>query len=247
MNTMIFGHRGASGYAPENTLEAFSLALEQGVDGVELDVHFTRDNEIVVTHDERIDRVASDVGRVKDFTLKELKAMSFNKTHPEWENAKIPTLSEVFELFKPTDKIINIELKNSYIAYEGLEKACLELAKAFDMEDRIIYSSFNHYSMIRLKKLKPDAVCGLLYDCTLINPWTYCRNLGMNALHPHHSELRIAPDECRLAHELGLKINTWTVNDEVSMRYCFEQGADTIITNYPDRARRLLESLKEGL
>ena len=243
MSTLILGHRGASGYAPENTLEAFSLALEQGADGVELDVHFTRDNEIVVTHDERIDRVANDVGRVKDFTLKELKALSFNKTHPEWENAKIPTLAEVFELFKPTNAIINIELKNSCLPYEGLENACLKLASRFGMEGRVIYSSFNHHSMLRLKKLDSSAVCGLLYDCTLINPWLYCKNLGMNALHPHHSELVFAPDECQRAHELGLKVNTWTVNDEVSMRYCFEKGADSIITNYPDRAVRLLEGM----
>ncbi len=244
MSTLILGHRGASAYAPENTLEAFSLALDQGADGVELDVHFTRDNEIVVIHDERIDRVSNDIGRVRDFTLKELKAFNFNRLHPEWENTKIPTLKEVFELFKPTNAIINIELKNSRIPYDRLEKACLNLAYNMGMEDRIIYSSFNHHSMIRLKKMDNKAVCGLVYNCNLINPWAYCNKLGMDALHPHYSELHFAPDECKLAHDLGIKINTWTVNDESSMQYCFDRGVDSLITNYPDRARRLFDEMQ---
>ena len=97
----ICGHRGASGYAPENTLEAFALAAEQGADSVELDVHLTRDGELLVAHDESIERVSDGTGLIADLTLAQLKKFNFNKLHPEYENAKAPTLGEVYELLKP--------------------------------------------------------------------------------------------------------------------------------------------------
>ncbi len=94
----IYAHRGASGYAPENTLEAFELAAKMGADGVELDVHMTRDGELVVAHDEEVGRVANGFGLICNMTLPELKKLRFNKTHPEYESAAIPTLREVYEL-----------------------------------------------------------------------------------------------------------------------------------------------------
>ena len=98
--TKVWAHRGASAYAPENTLEAFLLAAEQGADGVELDVQLTKDGEMVVVHDEEIDRVSDGSGFVKDYTLAELKTLNFNKTHPEYQDVKIPTLREVYEALK---------------------------------------------------------------------------------------------------------------------------------------------------
>lgn len=93
MKTKVWAHRGASAYAPENTLEAFLLAAEHGADGVELDVQLTKDGEMVVVHDEEIDRVSDGSGFVKDYTLAELKALNFNKTHPEYQNVKNPDAS----------------------------------------------------------------------------------------------------------------------------------------------------------
>ena len=100
MKTKVWAHRGASAYAPENTLEAFLLAAEHGADGVELDVQLTKDGEMVVVHDEEIDRVSDGSGFVKDYTLAELKTLNFNKTHPEYQDVKIPTLREVYEALK---------------------------------------------------------------------------------------------------------------------------------------------------
>ena len=88
----IYAHRGASGYAPENTLEAFELAARMGADGVELDVHMTRDGELVVAHDEELSRVSNGFGFIRDMTVAELKKLRFNKVHPEYANATIPTL-----------------------------------------------------------------------------------------------------------------------------------------------------------
>ncbi len=243
MDQHILGHRGASGYAPENTLEAFELAAVMGAYGVELDAHLTRDDVIVVTHDETIDRCSEGHGRVMDYTLAELKSLRFNKTHPEYRDARIPTLKEVFQLLKPLGLMINIELKNSEIDYPDLERKVIELAaKEFDM-DRVIFSSFNHYSMLKVKKLDPAIKCGLLYDGTLVRPWDYARTLGMDALHPMYTELLIPGGECAEAHKLSLQVNPWTVNREEDLRAVIKAGADHIITNYPDRA---LEILNEG-
>ncbi len=237
----VFAHRGAAGYAPENTLEAFQLAVQLGADGVELDVHLTRDGHLLVAHDERVDRVSDGIGRICDMTLKDIKKLNFNIPHPEYEGAKAPTLKEVFELLAPTGLHINVELKNSIIPYKGLEEKCLNLAAEMGMEDRVLYSSFNHHSMVLLKKLNEQAVCGLLYDGCFINPWDYAHALHMDALHPHYAELSMVPDECDKAHALGIKVNTWTCNDERSMRLAMQSGADIMITNYPDRAKVVVD------
>lgn len=236
MKTRIYAHRGASGYAPENTLEAFSLAMEQGADGVELDIHLTRDQQLIVTHDERIDRVSNGTGLVSMLSVKDVKKHLFNRPHPEYREARAPLLEEVLELLKPGRMGINIELKNSYIPYEGMEEKCLELVAKMGMEDRIIYSSFNHHSMIYLKSLFSCAVCGLLYDCSLLNPADYLKLSGTDALHPHYSDLLLNKGEYDLVLQQGGLVHVWTVNDDRAMRKVMDAGADILITNFPDRA-----------
>ncbi len=236
MKTLICAHRGASGYAPENTLEAFALAKDLGAEAVELDVHLSRDRELVVAHDERIDRVSNGTGYIGQLSLKDIKKHLFNATHPEYLEARAPTLEEVFDLLADTNLIINVELKNSRMPYEGMEERCISLAAKKGMTERVIYSSFNHRSLLRVKEINPAAVCGLLYDCCMIDPWDYARKLGIEALHPHYSELLLNPTECEEAHGAGLQVNTWTVNDDRDMKKIILMGADMLITNYPDRA-----------
>ncbi len=109
--TKIFAHRGASGYAPENTLDAFALAMDMGADGIELDVQMTKDDEVVVIHDETIDRVSDGKGMVKDYTLEQLREFSFDNHMEGYEHVSIPTLNEVLELVKPSKMEVNVELK----------------------------------------------------------------------------------------------------------------------------------------
>lgn len=242
MNTkpLVWAHRGASGYAPENTLAAFEKAVELGADGVELDIQLTKDDEIVVIHDEKIDRTSDGEGWVKDYTLEELRGFNYNRTKPEYEHADIPTMREVFELLKPTGLFINIEIKTGVFFYEKIEEKILALTKEMDMEDRVCYSSFNHYTVKRIHELKPDAEVGFLYADGPIDMPSYGEKHGGNALHPALYNLQYDGfiKECK---EKGLKLNVWTVNEKEHMQLCCKYGVNAIITNYPDIAREVVE------
>ena len=236
MRTLIFAHRGASGDAPENTLEAFDLAARMGADGVELDVHICKSGELVVAHDETVERVSDGTGRICDLTLSELKSFRFCRTVPSYRDARLPLLSEVFQLLRPTGLQINIELKNSVVDYPDLERKVLEeTAREFSLS-RVLFSSFNHHSMLRMKQLDPSVSCGLLYEAVLVRPWEYAASLGMDALHPQYSQVLIPGGECAAAHAAGIRVNTWTVNTPEAMEDVIREGADILITNYPDQA-----------
>lgn len=139
--TKIFAHRGASGYAPENTLEAFALAITQGADGIELDVQLTKDGIPVVIHDETIDRVTEKTGFVKDYTLKELKELTvLGNKFPEYSSSKIPTLEEVLDAVKASGIQVNIELKTGIYWYPEIEQKVADLVKKAGMEELVIYA-----------------------------------------------------------------------------------------------------------
>ena len=232
---LVWAHRGASGYAPENTLAAFQKAVDLGADGVELDIQLTKDDQIVVIHDEMIDRTSDGKGWVKDYTLEELRAFNYNRTKPEYKHADIPTMREVFELLKPTGLFINIEIKTGVVFYEKI----VALTKEMGMEDRVCYSSFNHYTVTRIHELKPDAEVGFLYADGPIDMPSYGVKHGVNALHPALYNLQYDGfvKECK---EKGLKLNVWTVNERPYMEMCCQYGVDAIITNYPDIAKEVV-------
>lgn len=237
----IWAHRGASEYAPENTLPAFRLAEEQGADGIELDVQLTKDGELVVCHDERIDRCSDHQGFVRDYTLKELKSFSFSRQFQDYDNVRIPSLEEVLQLVKPGRMSVNIELKTGIFLYEGIEERVLSLVREQNMEERVLYSSFGHQSLMKIRKLLPEAPIAMLYADRPIELIRYAREmLKVNAIHPalyHLSDRELVMN----AHAAGLMVNVWTVNEEAEIRECIRQGVDAIITNRPDAARRILE------
>ena len=239
---LIWAHRGASGYAPENTFAAFEKAVELGADGIELDIQMTRDHEIVVLHDETIDRTSTGKGWVKDYTFNELKRFdfSFEKKFPGSPRMHIPRMSEVFALIKPTGLTINIELKTGVVFYEGIEEAILEMTAAYGMEDRVVYSSFNHYTLKKLKYMNPKAETGILYSDGYIDMPAYAQEQGAQALHPALYNLQY-PDFMEECRKRGIQVRPWTVNKEAHLKQCLEMGTDAVITNYPDRARKIFE------
>ena len=242
--TKVFAHRGASGYAPENTLEAFALAGEQGAQGIELDVQLTKDGEVVVIHDETIDRVSTGKGAVRDYTLEELRRFSFHNHKKEYEGVQIPTLREVLEQVKPGGMEVNIELKTGIYWYPGLEEKTVELVKAAGMENRVIYSSFNHYSVQKILELDAEAETAYLYSDVLLNVENYAKNIGVCGLHPAVYHLKMA-DFLESYRRSGLKVRVWTVNDEADMRQFIEKDLEAVITNYPDRALRVRDEVNQ--
>ena len=242
--TKVFAHRGASGYAPENTLEAFALAGEQGAQGIELDVQLTKDGEVVVIHDETIDRVSTGKGAVRDYTLEELRRFSFHNHKKEYEGVQIPTLREVLEQVKPGGMEVNIELKTGIYWYPGLEEKTVELVKAAGMENRVIYSSFNHYRVQKILELDAEAETAYLYSDVLLNVENYAKNTGVCGLHPAVYHLKMA-DFLESYRRSGLKVRVWTVNDEADMRQFIEKDLEAVITNYPDRALRVRDEVNQ--
>lgn len=234
--TEIFAHRGACGYEPENTMEAFALAVEQGADGIELDVQLTKDGKLVIFHDETIDRMCHGTGWVKDFTLEELR--KYEVCSPEGKKGRIPTLREVLELVKPGNLKVNIELKTGIYWYPDIERLTVEEVKRQKMEERVIYSSFNHYSIQKLKEYAPEAETAYLYSDVILNVDEYAKKSGIQALHPALYHVLMA-DFLSEYKESGLKIRVWTVNEKEHIEALVREGADAIITNYPDRAVKI--------
>ena len=235
---LIWGHRGASGHAPENTLPAFLMAADMGADGVELDIQQTRDGVIVVCHDETVDRTSNGVGWVKDYSFEEIRRLDFSNGNAAYEGVKIPAMEEVFDLLAPTGLTINIELKTGIVFYGQIEEKILALAKRKGWEDRVIYSSFNHYTVRRITELNPDAKVGLLYGDGPIDMPGYGHRLGADALHPAYYNL-FYPDFMEDSRKYGLDVNVWTVNSTEELLQCLKLGVNAVITNYPAKAREV--------
>jgi glycerophosphoryl diester phosphodiesterase len=162
--TIIFAHRGASGYCPENTLAAFKKAIQLGATGIETDVQLTKDGRVVIIHDESLARTAGLNQLVKDTDYEELATLDAGGWYgAEFQDERIPTLEQLLELLKPTDIILNIELKNGVFPYPDLEQKVIDMVRNSQMTDRVIISSFNHYSLVLCKQLAPEIRTGILY------------------------------------------------------------------------------------
>jgi glycerophosphoryl diester phosphodiesterase len=245
--TKVFAHRGASGYAPENTLAAFKLADDQGADGIELDVQMTSDGHLVVIHDETLDRTTDGHGWVKDATLDQIKQLDASMGDPDHPGQPIPTLTEVFDLLADSSMLINIEIKDGQVAYPGIAEKVLELIDQRNWEYRITISSFNHITLAHIRQIGSLVYTGVLFQDVLYEPWNYAHQLWATALHPHFLYVDSVPDLIDESRNSLLEINVWTVNEIADIDRMLARGVDGIITNYPDRAieRRALAGLDE--
>ena len=243
--TKIYGHRGSMGTTPENTLLGIRHALDLGVDGIELDVQLTKDGEVVVIHDEKIDRTTDGSGYVKNYHLHELKQYSagikfshFESFDQEvWGKEQIPTLEEVLELMVPYGVELNIELKTDIFPYDGMEEKVISLVNQFNYADKVIYSSFHLPSILKLKKMEPSAkIAWLLGTETRVSrPYDYAQSLELEAFHLHKDfilrseNVEQGSDEC--------KIRVWTVNDEKEIEQLLTMNhIEAIITDFPEEA-----------
>ncbi len=243
--TLIFAHRGVSSAFPENTMSAFRAAENVGADGIELDVQISQDGELVVIHDEKVDRTTNGKGYVKDLTVKELQKLdaSFKFKKPFTKNP-IPTLREVFEWMQGNQLICNVELKNNIFPYEGIEQKLIGLIKEFRYENRIIISSFNHYSIVKCFQLAPEVEIAPLYSCGIYMPWIYADSIRAKGLHPN---ILAAPDEIiESSQKAGLAVRPYTVNDEHVMKRLFQCNCEAFFTDYPEKALQLRNNIEKS-
>lgn len=236
-------HRGFSGKYPENTMLAFRKAVEAGADGIELDVHYTKDKQLVVIHDEHIDRTCDGEGAVCDFTLDELKKFDASADfRGKYGVNRIPTLREYFEFVKPIDGFVtNIELKTGFNVYPGIEQMVYDMIKEFDLEDRIIISSFNHFSVMRFKSIAPEVKCGFLEGDWIVDFGEYAKTRGVEFVHPRN--ITVINETAKEILSNGIGINTWTVNEPDDVRRLYKLGVNAVIGNYPDMIKEVIESL----
>ncbi|MCC6569235.1 MAG: glycerophosphodiester phosphodiesterase [Anaerolineales bacterium] len=231
---VIFAHRGASAYAPENTLAAFELAVTQGADAIELDVKLSADGRAVVIHDDTVDRTTDGAGRVKNLTLADLRALDAGSSFSEqYRGEKIPLLEEAFEAVGRR-AFINVELTNYDTINDHLVETVCMLVKKFNLQKRILFSSFNSKNLTKARGLMPDVPRGLLAVNDFRGVWqrSFMFAFGdYHALHPHVENT--SPQQARRVHRMKRRVHVWTVNEEADMRRLFRWGVDGIFTDDP--------------
>ncbi|MGQ9897065.1 MAG: glycerophosphodiester phosphodiesterase [Acidobacteriota bacterium] len=232
---VVFGHRGAAGTRPENTHAGFWQAFAERADGIELDVRCCGSGEVVVIHDETVDRTSDGhTGRVAHLSLSELRRFDFGYGKG-FGRETIPTLEEVFTRL-PAGKLINVEIKNDDLHSHGEERAVAHLIAEFKLQERCLVSSFNPLVLWRLQQ--HNAYLSLAYLYRPQSRWylrylPITRWLRLRALHPHHT--LVTAHQVAQAHRQGLQVNTWTVNDEADLERVVNCGVDGIVTDYPAR------------
>jgi glycerophosphoryl diester phosphodiesterase len=187
--TNIIAHRGFSGLYPENSLLAFQKAVELNVDGIELDVHLSRDGQVVVTHDEKLDRVAGRRDRIKDLSASELQQVEVRGGSLDIRGQTVPTLEQYFRIVHGKNVFTNIELKNTLVAYKGLEREVLELINVYGLQERVLISSFNHHSLTKVLKLAPYIKCACLVVSRLERVGEYAKSRGFSFVNPNYETL----------------------------------------------------------
>lgn len=248
MKTKVMAHRGASAYAPENSLFSFQKAIDMKAQGIELDIYETADGKLVIHHDNNIKRMSGAEVKISETSLDILRTYNLNG---EWGDkfgfVKIPEFKEVLDLFKNTDMTINIEMKDGSVNYI---KAIDSLVREYGMQDRVIYSSFDHLKLTRIKEINPENKTGALYSFNMMYPWIYARVAGFTALHPSYNQIymyeELGIDYVKEAHAHGILVNAWTANKPGIMRHLAEVGVDNIITDYPDVALEKIEEAEKA-
>jgi len=218
----IFAHRGASGYAPENTLAAIKKAIEMKADGIEIDIQLTKDGKIVVIHDWKVDRTTTGRGFVYELDFDYIRSLDAGQWYTkDFIGEVVPTLEEVLDIL-PNDMMLNIEIKDT--------------ARI----DNIIVSSFHHDKIKRLQELEPKLKLALLTDSEFIEIEKYLSTNGLKS-YSYHPEINlISKEDVEILHKNGVKVFVWTVNKEEDLAYLVKLGVDGVITNYPDIMKELL-------
>jgi glycerophosphoryl diester phosphodiesterase len=231
------------GHAPENTLASFEVALELGADVLELDVHLSREGEVVVIHDERLERTTDGRGLVHEHSLAELHRLDAGRWFDQrFAGQRVPTLDEVLAWFVTCDAAgqahLAIEIKNGPVYYDGIEAKTLELLERYTMRQRALVISFDHHALRRLRQLDSEILTGVLYACRPLDPCQLARAAGAQVLEPHWSF--VTPEDIVMAHAAGLRLSAWATSEPTVLRRLVQAGVDGLATDHPDVLARVL-------
>lgn len=224
-------------------MKAFIEAEKAGADALEIDVQLTKDGEVVIIHDEKVDRVTNGQGYVKELTYKELRKLDagFHKKTTS-KKEPIPSLEEFFEWLSMNRLICNIELKNNLIPYEGMEEKVIEMVRKYNLSNRIIISSFNHYSIVYSYRIAPEIEIAPLYSQRLYMPWVYAKSIRAKGIHP---KLNTVTDEMiRVSIESGIQVRPYTVNKEADLKWLLSIRCSALITDEPEKALKIRQQIK---
>jgi glycerophosphoryl diester phosphodiesterase len=230
---LVIAHRGASAHRPENTMPAFELAIEQRADMIETDLHRTRDGAVVIMHDEELAGLGGR-GEIADATLDDVRALDAGG------GARVPTLDELLDACGARIPF-NLELKKGTRAeYDGLEAVAIEAVRRRGIADRTLFSSFYDPVLARLRALAPEARIGLLISRKYpLDAIARAQALGAEAIHPESSI--VGAPLVDAAHEAGLAVYVFTVDEPAEMQRLLDLGVDGLFTNHPDRMRALVD------
>lgn len=245
IKTQIFAHRGASDKAPENTMAAFERARDVKAHGLELDVQMTKDGKLVVIHDESIDRTSNAKGLVENYTYDELRKFDFGSWKDKtFANESIPLLTDVINIIKDNNMLLNIEIKPA-LKSDEIEDKVIEICKSTDIIDQVIVSSFNHYCLHSIKKKCKAIETGILYQSGLMNVGAYAKHqVHADGIHPH--KYAIVQECIKSAVKHGLKIRPWTIdNEKLFKKLAKVKYITSVITNRPEAIRKVLDDLNK--
>ena len=230
----VYAHRGYSGMYPENTMIAFEQAAMAKYDAIELDVQLTRDGQVVIIHDETIDRTTDGSGLVMSFTQAELKRFDASRVRPGVIcGASIPTFEEYCEWAASHPWVhTNIEIKSSVIFYPGLEEKTVAIIRKYHLEDRVFFSSFNHLSLVLLQQIAPGIPLGLLVEEQgLVHAGNLCNRFGFTFFHPALPS--VTAEGVAECHEHGVKVQVWTVDAKADWDRMEAFVVDAVFSNFP--------------
>lgn len=241
----IIAHRGGREWAPENTLAAFKKSIDLKVDGIELDIHRCKSGELVVIHDDDLNRTTNGGGYVKDATLDELRRLSAGAWYnQEFASERIPTMKEVLD-FVNGDLIINIEIKNTPMNYVGIDDELIELLKPYKHRDKIIVSSFDHKIIQSFHKKEPEIPVAVLAAARFVDLGDYCKKVGATYFHPAFD--CSTEDAIREAHDAKLHVNSWTINAPRDWKTSLKWQIDGIVTDDPAGLKKFLAEVNKSL
>ncbi|MFN2235314.1 MAG: glycerophosphodiester phosphodiesterase [Anaerolineales bacterium] len=237
----IFAHRGASVYAPENTLSSFLLAISQNADAIELDAKLCASGEVVVIHDPSVDRTTNGLGKVLELPLKALREFDAGSWFgTDFQGEGIPTLDEVFEVVG-RKIFINVEITNYASPCDDLPNSVVELVRRHGLQESVLFSSFNPLALRKANKLLPEVPIGLLALPGIQGAWARSwpgRFVPHQALHPEMQDTTL--NLINKQHRLGRRVHVWTVNSADNMRTLFNWKIDGIFTDDPLLAQQIL-------